>query len=285
MNGLEIDGIAGTSLRDRQQEVLNVSGADISDLEAGLGLLNDNHEKNFSNTLGRVTFAKKIFNEKDCENEREKYFYNKVKSPIIYFKGRLFDDVDHTNAKAAAAIMRNISNEDLPLKMKASVEGGVLKRNENDRRVLDKTKISKIALTFTPANDATLVEPISLVKSALYSPEDDLALLKTIDVEKFNSPDFIEDSSAKMIKALKDTIRLKVKHEMLKKGLSIGFQGMSAPLDRTGAGVLMSETFAQTKKSEEQKVMCRKCGKEQIRGKMQTKCRSCKAPFSFDQMV
>lgn len=187
---LEIDMIAGSQLRDTQGEMLSVEGADITDLLNGNGRLNDNHGKGFFNSIGRVTGAKKILKAEDCENDRHRYFWEKVKAPYIYVKGILYDDDEHPNAKAAAAILRNIHKSDTPLKLKASVEGGVVARGSVDERLLARTKIHSVALTFTPANNATLVEPISLEKSD-YSSEQDAALIKSVmHLAKTDVPSF-----------------------------------------------------------------------------------------------
>jgi len=162
---LWIDGVAGSELRDSQGETLSVEGADISDLEAGRGRWNDNHGKGFFNSIGRVTEAKKIFKAEDCENDRHRYYWEQIKAPYIYAAGYLYNDEDHPNAKAAAAILRNIHKSDCPLKIKASVEGGVISRGIKDPSRLERTKIHSIAITFTPANKATLIEPLHMEKS------------------------------------------------------------------------------------------------------------------------
>jgi hypothetical protein len=199
---LEIDMIAGSQLRDTQGEMLSVEGADISDLEAGKGRFNDNHGKGFFNSIGTVTGAKKIFKKEDCENDRHKYYWEKVKAPFIYVKGYLHDDEDHPNAKAAAAILRNIHKNDSPLQLKASVEGGVIARGISDSTLLARTKIHSVALTFTPANNNTLVEPTSLDKSAV-STKEDLRLIKSVmHLAQSNVPSFrhiVRDASAEKI--------------------------------------------------------------------------------------
>lgn len=176
---LEIDMIAGSQLMDTQGEMLDVAGADISALTSGNGRLNDNHGIGFHNCVGTVTHAKKIFKLEDCVDDRQRYYWNKIKAPYIYVKGKLFDDDDHPNARAAAAILRNIHRNDVPLKIKASVEGGVISRGISDPSLLARTKIHSVALTFTPANNATLVEPISLDKSN-YHAEADMELIKSV---------------------------------------------------------------------------------------------------------
>lgn len=176
---LWIDMCAGSELKDTQGETLSVDGANIDDLQYGKGRFNDNHGKGFFNSLGRVTEAKKIMKSEDCENERQKYYWEKIKAPFVYAKGYLYNDEEHPNAKAAAAILRNIHREDSPLRMKASVEGGVLSRGMKDPTRLARTKIHSVALTFTPANNATLVEPLNVDKSST-DWEADKQLIKSV---------------------------------------------------------------------------------------------------------
>lgn len=187
---LEIDMIAGSQIKDTQGEILSVEGADISELEAGRGRLNDNHGKGFFNSIGRVTGAKKIFKKEDCDNERQEYYWDKVKAPFIYVKGYLYSEEDHPNAKAAAAILRNIHKTDTPLQLKASVEGGVIARGLSDPNLLARTKIHSVALTFTPANNNTLVEPLSLDKTSV-NQEADMNLMKSLlHLAETNVPSF-----------------------------------------------------------------------------------------------
>lgn len=187
---LKIDMCAGSELKDTQGETLSVEGADISDLENGLGRLNDNHGKGFFNSIGKVTEAKKIFKAEDCDNDRHKYYWEKIKAPYIYVAGELYNDEDHPNAKAAAAILRNIHRDDTPLVMKASVEGGVLARGVSDSSKLARTKIHSIALTFTPANNATLVEPINLNKSSVNWEADKQLIKSVMHLAETNIPSF-----------------------------------------------------------------------------------------------
>ena len=215
---LEIDMIAGSQLRDTQGEMLSIEGADISELIAGKGRLNDNHGKGFFNAIGRITEAKKIFKAEDCEDDRQRHYWEKVKAPYIYVKGQLYDDEDHPNAKAAAAILRNIHKTDAPLQLKASVEGGVVSRGVKDSSFLARTKIHSVALTFTPANNATLVEPISLDKST-YNEAADLILIKSVmHLAETNVPSFrhiARDASATKV----ESNLIKLSEMMAKLGL------------------------------------------------------------------
>jgi len=307
---LEIDMIAGSQLRDTQGELLSVEGADISELQAGRGRLNDNHGKGFFNSIGRVTFAKKIFNAEDCDDERQKYYWEKVKSPYIYVKGVLYDDDDHPNARAAAAILRNIHKTDCPLRLKASVEGGVLARGMRDEALLARTKIHSVALTFTPANNATLVEPTTLEKSS--NEAEDWALIKSVmhlaksDVPSFRhitrraSAEKITENLRKaqelaeaaglktklpsvdpneLIKhALGDRISENVKKiNELTKALTAGYGGAGAPTSMTGGSVIQSESLDDGRGFKY--ISCNQCGHEQVYMKHQVKCRHCNQHF------
>jgi hypothetical protein len=233
---LEIDMIAGSQLRDTQGEMLSVEGADISDLIAGKGRFNDNHGKGFFNSIGRITTAKKIFKKEDCENDRHLYYWEKVKAPYLYCAGYLYSDEDHQNARAAAAILRNIHKSDCPLKLKASVEGGVLSRGISDPTLLARTKIHSVALTMTPANNATLVEPISMDKSI--DEAADMALIKSvIHLAQTNVPSFrhiARDASATRVRVnleriaelmkCDDSIDIPTKQEILQYALEAKIQ-------------------------------------------------------------
>jgi hypothetical protein len=140
--------------------------------------------------VGRVTEAKKIFKADDCDNDRHRYYWDKVKAPYIYVRGYLYDDEDHPNARAASAILRNVHKSDCPLKLKASVEGGVVQRGISDPSLLARTKIHSVALTFTPANTATLVEPLNLDK-AQFNTEADMVLIQSVmHLAKTDVPSF-----------------------------------------------------------------------------------------------
>ena len=203
---LEIDACIGSELRDTQGETLSVEGADISELESGNGRWNDNHGKGFFNSLGRVTNARKIMSESDITNDREQYYWDKVKSPYIYAKGYLYNDEDdHQNAKAAAAILKNIHKTDAPLRIKASVEGGVVSRGIKDSSYLARTKIHSVALTFTPANTATLVEPMHLMKSDT-TKEDDALIKFASSMAQNDVPSFIDISNSIRMKKIESNV-------------------------------------------------------------------------------
>lgn len=314
---LEIDMIAGSQLRDTQGEMLSVEGADISDLVAGRGRFNDNHGRGFYNSIGRVTYAKKIFKVEDCEDDRQRYYWDKVKAPYIFVRGYLYDDEDHPNARAAAAILRNIHKSDAALKIKASVEGGVISRGVSDQSLLARTKIHSVALTFTPANNATLVEPTSLDKST-YDEAADMELIKSVaHLAETNVPSFrhitrhasagrilnnieaIKELAAELgipesdlpipdkNQLIKQAVEAKIANNVKKineltKALMAGYGGAGAPTSRAGGSVLQSESLEDGRSLKY--IGCDDCGKEQVYSKYQVKCRHCNKSFPLEKL-
>jgi hypothetical protein len=277
----EFSGVFASELRDTQGEILDVSGADISELEAGRGIVNDNHSNKLPDVIGRITYAKKILKIEDCEDEDQKSMWQKIKAPMIYGRGLLFDDEDHRSAKAAAAIIRHQHTFDSPLRLKCSVEGGILQRGSNDDRILKRTKIKGLALTLSPANNATVINGLNLQKSSITSEEK--ALIKScIPLAKNNVPTFIEIADS--ISELK--IRSNIgKINKLTKALSAGYGGAGAPSNLTGGGVIQAESLEASEKPDSSHIECSDCGKSQYYMKHQTKCRNCGKSFKFDTLA
>lgn len=274
---LEIDAVIATQTRDSQGEMLDIAGADISALEQGRGFWNDNHGKGFFNHIGRITDAKKILVKEDCTDDRQRYYWDKVKSPFIYAKGYLYDDEDHPNARATAAVLRSVHKNDAPLKVKASVEGGTIARGLKDPTILARTKIMGSAITLTPANHATLVEPISLVKSDT-CPEDEQLIKSVLHLAQSDVPSFVDISKRLSEEKIASNVHRIVE---LVKGLSAGYN-MGSPTGYVGGSVLQSETVEAPKLKY---ITCDECGKEQVMAKYQTKCRECGKSFSFAKLA
>ena len=285
----KFDAVAGSELRDTQSEILDVKGADISELSAGRGIVNDGHSNKLPDILGRITEAKKIFGPEDCETERHTYYWNKIKAPYIYTAGILYDDEDHRSAKAAAAILKHQFRTDSPLKLKCSVEGGIVERGQKDPRVLKHTKIRGLALTFTPANNATLVEGLDLAKSA--PTLDEIELIKSyVPFAMQDVPALIDLSQQASIAKIRHNVEkinemvggLK-KNTSLTKALTAGYGGADAPTSRTGGSVLQTE--AMDSGHTFRYIDCPSCGKDQPYLKYQVKCRNCGKSFPFDTLA
>lgn len=234
---LWIDGVLGSELKDTQGETLSVSGADITDLELGKGRWNDNHGKGFFNSLGTIIEAKKIFGPEDCENDRHKYYWEKIKAPYIYGRGFLHNDEDHPNAKAAAAIIRNVHKHDSPLKVKFSVEGGVVSRGIKDPTRLERTKIHSCAITFTPANNATLCEPLNIDKSSIDWESDKQLIKSVMHLAETNIPSFRHIERHASANTIYDNIH-KIQELAKSVGVDIEIKDPSTPEDIMNQAVM-----------------------------------------------
>ena len=290
----KFDAVAGSELRDTQGEILSVEGADISELEAGRGIINDNHSNKLPDVIGRITGAKKIFGIQDCENDRQKYYWNKIKAPYIYTEGVLFDDEDHRSARAAAAILKHQHRTDSPLKLKCSVEGGIVERGKKDERILARTKIRGLALTFTPANNATLVEGLELAKSTGTVSEDMELIKSLVPTAVADVPTLVDFSRRISVAKIRENIEkihetvgaLKKNTDAsgsIEKALSAGYGGAGSPTNLTGGGVFQAESVEGSRSFKY--IDCPNCGKEQPYMKYQVKCRSCGKSLPFDTLA
>lgn len=147
-----IDGVLGSAAIDSSGEVLDIEGADISDWEAGTMLLNWEHspgEAGASTIVGKVIYAKKIFKAEDCENERQRMYWDQIEVPFIYGVCRLWDKSGHAEAKSIAAIIRDCAANNEPIICRFSVEGSTLKKEGN---VLKRSVIRRVAVTTKPCN-------------------------------------------------------------------------------------------------------------------------------------
>ncbi len=176
--GMVLDGVLASEAIDSSGEILDIKGADISDLVEGKGILNWEHngDQGSQDIVGKIIYAKKIFSEKDCDNDRELEFYHKVRLPLIYGIGRLFDGSGHPNAVALAAQIRDYLANDEPIIVGFSIEGSTLE--SKDKRLL-RTVCRKAALTVKPCNKSCVVgvvEDPNAPKGFKQKPDDSLKL-------------------------------------------------------------------------------------------------------------
>lgn len=159
--GLIIAGTFSAETPDRTAEIIRIKGMDISHLNSGKAILNAEHNSGaFSNYLGRILSAKKIFSEDDCVTKHEtECFMNAGQVPIIYGKAELFDDEEgHTEAQHAAAIIKAYKRRGLPIAAQFSIEGASIEKNGGEI----KRSVAKVcALTIRPANEACELDVMS----------------------------------------------------------------------------------------------------------------------------
>jgi hypothetical protein len=159
--GTLIDGIASNELLDSSGERILISGMDISSLERGEGVLNWEHEnKNASQIVGKIIKAKKIFKAEDCEDDRQKYFWQQIQVPYLYIVGELFDTAGHQQARDVAAMLEydaQAREQGLPVKntINFSIEG---QKVEKKGAEITKSIARKTTLTVTPCNKSAIAE-------------------------------------------------------------------------------------------------------------------------------
>lgn len=184
-----IDGIGASENIDSSGERISIAGMDISSLAVD-GVFNWEHHKDQpSQVVGKVLFAKKIFSEKDCDDDRQAYFWQKCQTPFVYVMGELMDDYKDS-AKEVAGMFRydNDKREQNERNvMNFSIEGAKIDKQGID---IVKSIARKVTITVLPCNKAAIAE---MVPAQGKQPKDDIdSLFKTeptIEIELIKSED------------------------------------------------------------------------------------------------
>jgi len=131
---------------------MDVKGHDITDLIEGRRVLNWEHNNDSSeDIIGAIIFAKKIYKESDCENDRQREYFKKSGGPYVYVIAELLDDEEHPGAIAAAALIRYYHRRNIKILAGFSIEGHTLVRDDN---ILARSVGRRVALTLRPCNKA-----------------------------------------------------------------------------------------------------------------------------------
>lgn len=159
---------------DSSGEVISIEGMDISSLDKS-GVFNWEHLKDSpGQVVGKILKAKKIFSEKDCEDDRQKYFWNKCTVPYIYVMGELFDDYKDS-AKEVAGLFRYDADKEGMQEVDVvgfSIEGQYLQREGS---VVTRSIARKCTITTANCNKMALAKMVPVKK-----PKDDIdSLFKT----------------------------------------------------------------------------------------------------------
>ncbi len=166
-----IDGVYASEATDKSAERLKIANCDLSSLHAGEGVLIWEHKKDTESTaldvVGTIIYAKKIFGTLDCEDERQRYFYDLVRMPMIYGRARLYDGAQHPGAQAVAAMIRDhYANKEF-IVARYSIDGSTLEKQGQE---LTHTICRAVAVTIRPCNqtcDSGLVSDAMLESMGL----------------------------------------------------------------------------------------------------------------------
>lgn len=245
---LIVAAVLSAEVPDTAGEILQVSGADITALQAGTAPINTEHNNpedlhnsdkdfaGFNTIIGRVITAKKIYSEADCENEYELAAWNELQVPFIFGYLEFFDGPDaHENAKAAASLIRMGSQPNSKFILGFSVEGQILKREKN---VLSETVIKRVAATAKPANKAAVITAVvhdsrqdHLEKSELkwYLPNAYHVILN----QKYDGNNFVH---------VQRLLKMEYAVNTLKKALAAGAPQAAAPSSLVQGSALQSRS-------------------------------------------
>jgi len=149
-----IHGIGSSQAIDTAGEIVDLAGLDCSSLVGG----SFNFEHNSSvpaAIVGKVLEYKKIFSEKDCENDSHKYFWDKCKTPYLYVMGRLFDDKKPSAKEIAALFIDDAEHPDEPPSIGFSIEGSKVSKSGI---IVDKSIARRVTCTGAPANKTCVAE-------------------------------------------------------------------------------------------------------------------------------
>lgn len=178
-----IDGIASSQAIDTAGEVVDIKGLDCSSL-LGAALNWEHKSDTPAQVVGKILEFKKIFEQKDCENERQLYYWHKIGIPFLYISGRLFDDKKDSSREAAALFLDDAQNPNEPKMVGFSVEGSKIP-GAKEGMVLTRSIARKVTITTMPANKTCVAEMIP----SPHAKKDDLdSIFKTesTQVEFFN---------------------------------------------------------------------------------------------------
>jgi len=155
-----VDGIGSSQAIDTAGEIVDIAGLDISSLVGGA--LNWEHKSDIpAQIVGKIVEAKKIFSEADCDNDRQKMFWNKCQLPFLYIVGRLFDDKKDSSREAAALFKDDAEHPNEQAIVGFSVEGAKI---EKVGAVITRSIARKVTITNIPANKTCVAEMLPIAK-------------------------------------------------------------------------------------------------------------------------
>lgn len=254
-----LDGIAASEAIDSSGEILEIKGLDITSLQDGSSVLNYEHRSDQSegasanDIIGSIIFAKKIFGPKDCENDRELKYWNKVQLPFVYIQAELFDGEGHPGAAAAAALIRYYQRRKLPILMRYSIEGSTLDRDPNNKNILKRAIARRVAATIKPCNRSCISGVLSDSQETPTKEVSKEALAELIRHEDPNKiilssyegefEPIVSDPFEKLKAALEGLHEVNEFNKALSAG---GYNAM--PTSLTGGSALQVESFDEKKK-------------------------------------
>lgn len=205
--GMYLDGILTAPHIDTSGEILEIDGVDLTDFYEGKAVINFEHQNKLAeDIIGSFVYCKKIMKKDDCENDRQKMFFDMAKGPYVYVIGELFDDQGHPGAIAAAAMVRYFAKRKEKMFIGWSIEGSTLERDGNN---LKRAVARRAAFTLRPclrsaamgvpeeSDIQKLLKKMTKSESQLFEIDSDSLILSEKDVSILNqSNPFLEIEKA-----------------------------------------------------------------------------------------
>lgn len=202
--GFLIDGILASEHLDSSGESLSIAGCDLSSIHRGEGVVNFEHEsKNPNQILGKILSAKKIFDEKDCEDDRQLYYWNKCKCPYIYILCELFDSEVSNHVASMFEYADQNKEQNTGNVLGFSIEGAKLGKTGMN---ITGSIARKATLTVAPCNKSCIAEMLPMKKQK--SDQDSIFKTDssiTIDLTKSDVPGSKYPSAKNVSKVPKTT--------------------------------------------------------------------------------
>jgi len=156
--GIKLAGIMLSQACDSESDSFTVSGVSIEHLRGAI--VNSEHEKSWSKTIGKIIDVRKIYTEDDCKSDQEKGFLKKNNSmPFIYGCVELMNETGHTEALAVSQIVEFHKTADgkydeLPLFYSIEIEPVSVSSN----KVYSLSVAKRVGIVRNPANRACILE-------------------------------------------------------------------------------------------------------------------------------
>jgi hypothetical protein len=193
---MKIDCVVASEHVDSSGEIIKMDGCDISEIEAGKGYVNWEHSNEAEAIIGKILYGKKIYSEKDCDDQRQLMFWNKTKVPFLYGIIEFFDEEDSAPAAAIQAMIRYFARRKIPIKLGVSVEGATIQRDGN---VLTRTIARGLACTLKPCNHSAILDLIEDSQITDYVHKSEASTAKTWF--EFEDNNFIIEDLVKTVTA------------------------------------------------------------------------------------
>lgn len=187
-----IHGIAASENIDSSGERIIIAGMDISSLEKD-GVFNWEHKSDQpAQVVGKILKAKKIFTEKDCENDAERGFWKKTQVPFVYVMGELLDDYKESAKEVAAQFRYDHDHKDRDERSISnfSIEGAKINKVGMD---IPNSIARKVTITVHPCNKVAVATLYPADKKSSLDKNsnsiDSLFKTETTEIELFKTED------------------------------------------------------------------------------------------------